>query len=29
MIELYKYVNNAIVNAYWEANLPKGFDKPD
>jgi len=28
MVEMYKYVNNSIINAYWEANLPPHFNKP-
>ena len=28
MVEMYKHFNNAIVNAYWEAKLPKGYNKP-
>jgi hypothetical protein len=28
MVEMYKSFNNAIVNAYWEAKLPQGFQKP-
>ncbi len=28
MVEMYKHFNNAVVNAYWEAKLPKGFQKP-
>ena len=27
-IELYKHLNNSVVNAYWEARLPKGYNKP-
>ena len=27
-VELYKHLNNTIVNAYWEARLPKGYNKP-
>ena len=28
MVEMYKHVNNTIINAYWEANLPSNFNKP-
>lgn len=28
MVEMYKSFNNAIVNAYWEARLPSGYQKP-
>lgn len=28
MVEMYKSFSNAIVNAYWEANLPRGYNKP-
>ena len=28
MVEMYKHVNNAIINTYWEARLPKGYNKP-
>ena len=28
IVEMYKYVNNFIINNYWEAKLPKGFSKP-
>jgi stromal membrane-associated protein len=28
MVEMYKHVNNAIINSYWEARLPRGFQKP-
>lgn len=28
LIEMYKCLNNSIVNAFWEAKLPKGFQKP-
>jgi stromal membrane-associated protein len=28
VVEMYKHFNNAIVNAYWEARLPQGFQKP-
>lgn len=25
LIELYKHVNNAVLNCYWEAKLPAGY----
>lgn len=25
MVEMYKHVNNHVINTYWEARLPKGF----
>ena len=28
MVEMYKHVNNTIINSYWEANLPSNFSKP-
>jgi len=28
MVEMYKHVNNAIINSYWEANLPSNYNKP-
>lgn len=28
MVEMYKHMNNAIVNAYWEARLPRNYQKP-
>ena len=28
VVELYKNINNIIVNAYWEARLPSNFKKP-
>lgn len=28
MVEMYKHVNNTIINAYWEANLPSNYNKP-
>ena len=28
MVEMYKHVNNTIINAYWEAKLPSNFNKP-
>ena len=28
MVEMYKHVNNAFINAYWEARLPSGYQKP-
>jgi stromal membrane-associated protein len=28
MLEMYKHVNNTILNAYWEARLPRGYNKP-
>ena len=28
MVEMYKHLNNTIVNSYWEAKLPKGYNKP-
>jgi hypothetical protein len=28
MVEMYKHVNNTIINAYWEARLPNGYNKP-
>lgn len=28
MVEMYRHVNNAIINSYWEARLPRGFQKP-
>ena len=28
MVEMYKHVNNAILNTYWEARLPKGYNRP-
>jgi hypothetical protein len=28
MVEMYKHVNNSIINAYWEANLPAHYNKP-
>ena len=27
-VEMYKHVNNTIINAYWEANLPSNYNKP-
>ena len=28
MVEMYKHVDNAVINNYWEARLPKGYQKP-
>ncbi len=28
MVEMYKNLNNSLVNAYWEAKLPKNYNKP-
>ena len=28
MVEMYKHVNNSIINAFWEANLPAHYNKP-
>jgi hypothetical protein len=28
MVEMYKHLNNTVVNSYWEAKLPKGYNKP-
>lgn len=28
MVEMYKHMNNALINTYWEARLPRGFQKP-
>jgi hypothetical protein len=28
MVEMYKHVNNVIINSYWEARLPRNFEKP-
>jgi len=28
MVEMYKHVNNAVINSYWEARLPHGYNKP-
>lgn len=28
MVELYKHLNNAFINSYWEARLPNNFQKP-
>ena len=28
MVEMYKHLNNTIVNSYWEAKLPRGYNKP-
>jgi stromal membrane-associated protein len=28
IIEQYKHINNIIVNSYWEARMPKHFQKP-
>ncbi len=25
---MYKHLNNTVVNSYWEAKLPKGYNKP-
>jgi hypothetical protein len=25
---LYKHLNNDVVNSYWEAKLPKTYNKP-
>lgn len=28
LVEMYKHVNNALINSYWEARLPRTHDKP-
>lgn len=28
LVEMYKHMNNMIVNAFWEANLPRNYQKP-
>lgn len=28
MVEMYKHVNNAFINSYWEARLPSNYQKP-
>ena len=28
MVEMYKHVNNTIINSYWEAKLPANHNKP-
>jgi len=28
MVEMYKHVNNTIINSYWEAKLPANYHKP-
>ena len=28
MVEMYKHLNNTVVNSYWEAKLPRGYNKP-
>lgn len=27
VVEMYKYVNNYIINSYWEARLPRGYNR--
>jgi len=29
MVEMYKHVNNVLINSFWEARLPHSFRKPD
>ena len=28
-VELFQNVSNALMNSYWEKNMPKGYRKPD
>ena len=28
MVEMYKHLSNSIIDAYWEARLPKDYSKP-
>ena len=28
-VEMFQQLSNDMVNSYWEANIPKGFRKPD
>lgn len=28
-VEMFSNMSNALVNSYWEKNMPKGFRKPD
>lgn len=28
LVEMYKHVNNALINSYWEARLPRTYNKP-
>ena len=28
-VEMFQQLSNDMVNSYWEANMPKGFRKPD
>ena len=28
MVEMYRHVNNVLINSYWEARLPRNYEKP-